>query len=173
MSMLRYFFEFKTEGTINLFENLKICSEKALLLKHQSQYPVIYLTFKDVKELSYETAYQKIVHIIETVYDEFSRVLLNSDKLTDFQKRKISNMLEGKSTQAEIEGSLLFLAKCLYDHYGKKICILLDEYDTPIHSGYFHGFYNKIVILLRNLLSAALKDNIYLFKAVLTGILRV
>jgi Predicted AAA-ATPase/PD-(D/E)XK nuclease superfamily len=173
MSMLRYFFGLHTDTTINLFINLKINSEKDLLLKHQGQYPVVYLTFKDVKELSYEAVYQKIMHIIGTVYDEFSRILLNSDKLTDFQKRKINNILEERATPAEVEDSLRLLSKCLYDHYGKKVCILLDEYDTPIQSGHLHGYYNEIVGLFRNLFSAALKDNIYLFKAVLTGILRV
>jgi len=173
MSMLRHFFSLNSSITVNLFKNLKIDSDIDLIEKHQNQYSVIYLTFKDVKELSYEAAYQKIMHIIGTVYDEFSRVLLNSEKLTDFQKRKFNNILEGKSSQAEVDDSLRLLSNCLYDHYGKKVCILIDEYDTPIQSGYAHGFYDEIVALFRNLLSAALKDNIYLFKAVLTGILRV
>jgi Predicted AAA-ATPase len=171
MSMLRYFFGLHTNTTNNLFTNLKIDSEKDLLSKHQNQYPIIYLNFKDVKELSYEAAYQKIIHVIGTVYDEFSRVLLDSDKLTDFQKNNINNILAKKASRAEVEDSLRLLSKCLFDHYGKKICILIDEYDTPIQSGYLYGFYNEIVTVFRNLFSAALKDSSYLFKAVLTGIL--
>ena len=173
MSMLRYFFELSSDDRAYLFKNLKISSETDLLLKHQGQYPVIYLTFKDVKEHSYHAAFEKILHIIGNVYDEFSNVLLNSDKLTDFQKNNINNILTKKASQTEVEDSLRMLSKCLYDHYGRKICILIDEYDTPIQSGYLHGYYNEIVGLFRNLFSAALKDNNYLFKSVLTGILRI
>lgn len=172
MSMLRYFFELTTEAT-HLFKNLKIASEKDLFLKHQGQYPVIYLTFKDVKEHSYQAAYKKILHIIGNVYDEFSKVLLNSDKLTEFQKNNINSILAKQASQAEVEDSLRMLSKFLYDHYGRKVCILIDEYDTPIQSGYLHSYYNEIVGLFRNLFSAALKDNVYLFKSILTGILRI
>ena len=173
MSMLRCFFELNTDDAAHLFKNLKISSEQDLLLKHQGQYPVVYLTFKDVKENSYQAAYDKILQIIGNVYDEFSKVLLNSDKLTDFQKKNINTILSKNASQAEVEDSLRMLSKSLYDHYGKKVCILIDEYDTPIQSGYLHNYYNEIVGLFRNLFSAALKDNIYLFKSVLTGILRI
>lgn len=172
MSMLRYFFSLNN-GASHLFKNLKIASETDLCVKHQGQYPVIYLTFKDVKELSYEAAYQKISLVIETVFKEFSNILLHSDKLNEFQKNDIKRILTKEALQAEIEDSLRLLSNYLYIHYGKKVCILIDEYDTPIQSGYLNGFYNEIVGLFRNLFSAALKDNSSLFKAVLTGILRV
>ena len=172
MSMLRYFLGLYNYD-INLFKNLKISENEELCLKHYQQYPVIYLTFKDVKELSYDAAYQKILHIIGALYDEFSTILLSSDKLTAFQKTHIHNILTKQASQAEIADSLRMLSKALYDHYAKKVCILIDEYDTAIQSGYLHGFYNEIVGFLRNLFSAALKDNICLFKAVLTGISRV
>lgn len=173
MSMLRYFFESNRSDTTHLFNNLKITHEKEHCVKHQGQYPVIYLTLKDVKEQSYQSAFEKILHIIGNVYDEFSNVLLNSDRLTDFQKRKINNILEGRASQTEVEDSLRMMSKFLYDHYGKNVCILIDEYDTPIQSGYLNGYYNEIVGLFRNLFSAALKDNPCLFKSVLTGILRI
>ncbi len=172
LSMLRYFFDLN-ENAANLFENLKIWQEKKLVAEHQGQYPVIYLTFKDIKESTYEEAYQKIVEAIQMIYAEFSSVLLNSDKLADFYKNKINAILDGQIQQPTIENSILFLSKCLHDHYGKKICILIDEYDTPVHASYLNEYYDEIVSLFRNLLSAALKDNACLFKAVLTGILRV
>lgn len=173
MSMLRYFFELSSDDRTYLFKNLKISSETDLLLKHQGQYPMIYLTFKDVKEHSYQAAFEKILKLIGNVCDEYSKVLLNSDKLTDFQKRKINNILEERASQTDVEDSLRMLSKCLYDHYGRKVCILIDEYDTPIQSGYLNGYYNEIAGLFRSLFSAALKDNVYLFKSVLTGILRI
>ena len=173
MSMLRYFFELNSDDRSYLFKNLKIASETDLLLKHQGQYPVIYLTLKDVKEQSYETAFQKILKLIGNIFDEYSKVLLNSDKLTDFQKRNINSILTRQASQTDLEDSLLMLSKALYDHYGKKVCILVDEYDTPIQSGYLNGYYTEIVGLFRSLFSTVLKDNVYLFKSVLTGILRI
>ncbi len=172
MSMLRYFLDINANAA-DLFANLKISQEKELFAKHHSQYPVIYLTFKDIKENTYEDAYQKVVRMIQLVYADFSNVLLNSDKLIAFQKKEINSILEGKANRAAIGGSVLFLSKCLHDHYGRKVCILIDEYDTPVQEGYLNNYYPEIVRLFRNLLGAALKDNVYLFKAVLTGILRV
>lgn len=173
MSMLRYFFELSSDDRAYLFNNLKISSEADLLLKHQGQYPVVYLTLKDVKEHSYPAAFEKIQHLIGKIYDEFSSVLLHSDKLTDFQKNYMNGILTRRASQVDVEDSLLMLSKALYDHYGKKVCILIDEYDTPIQSGYLHNYYDEIVGFFRNLFSAALKDNVYLFKSVLTGILRI
>ncbi len=172
MSMLRYFFDIN-EHAADLFKNLKIAKEKELFAKHQGQYAVIYLTFKDIKENTYEEAYQKIVEAIQVVYAKFRSVLLHSDKIDDFYKDKINAILDGEASQSTIGNSIFFLSKCLYDHYGKKVCILIDEYDTPVQTGYLKKYYPEIAGLFRNLLSAALKDNPYLFKAVLTGILRV
>ncbi len=172
MSMLRYFFDMN-ENAANLFKNLKIEKEKTIWETHQGKYPVIFLTFKDIKEKTYEETYQKLLRMIERVYLKFSKVLLNSDALTDYHKSRINDILERKADKSDIEDSILFLSHCLHGHYGQKVCILLDEYDTPIQSGYLNNYYDEIVVLFRNLLGAALKDNAYLFKAVLTGILRV
>src|SRR3990167_6708078 len=173
MSMLRYFFELSTDNKAYLFKNLKITHEKNLFSKHHGQYPVIYLTLKDVKEPTYESALEKIKYLIGKIYDEYSRLLLNSDKLTEFQKSYIRGILSKQSSQAEVEDSLLMLSRFLYDYYGKKVCILIDEYGTPIQSGYLNNYYDEIIGFFRNLFSAALKDNAWLFKSVLTGILRI
>ncbi len=172
MSMLRYFLDINANAA-DLFANLKISEEKEFFAKHHGQYPVIYLTFKDIKSASYKEAYEKIKYVIQNVYDKFSRVLLSSDQLTALQKRKINLVLEDGISQPEIEESLLFLSCCLHDHYDRKVCILIDEYDTPIHTGYLNDYYQQIAGFFRGLLGAALKDNPYLFKAALTGILRV
>ncbi len=172
MSMLRYFFDIN-EHAADLFKNLKIAEEKELVEKHQGQYPVIFLTFKDIKENTYEEAYQKITYIIEMVYVQFSNILLSSDRLTAYHKERINDILARKANQQDVEQSILFLSNCLHEHYGKKVCILIDEYDTPVQIGYLKKYYDEIAGLFRNLLGAALKDNPYLYKAVLTGILRV
>ena len=173
MSMLRYFLERNIHNSSYLFKNLKIAHEKDLCLKHQAQYPVIYITLKDVKERSFQTAYQKISYVISSIFDEFSNDLLNSDKLTNFQKNNIHTILTKQASQTDIEESLRMFSKALHDHYGQKACILIDEYDTPIQSGYLHGFYDEIIGFFRNFFGAGLKDNPYLFKSVLTGILRI
>ncbi len=149
MSMLRYFLDIR-ESAAYLFENLKIKKEKTLWEAHQGQYPVIYLTFKDIKSSSFDEAYQKIKLIIQSAYDQHSLVLLKSDKLTAFQKRRINAILDDGVSQSEVEESLLTLSKCLHDHYGKKVCILLDEYDTPIQAGYLKSYYDEVAGFFRN-----------------------
>lgn len=173
LSMLRYFFEFSDEHKAYLFENLNISKQASLFAEHQGRYPVINLSFKDVKESSYEAAYDKMLQILTKIYDSFSKTLLDSNKLTSFQKDYIHKILEKSASQAEVEDSIYMLSQLLHNHYDRKILILIDEYDTAIQSGYLNGYYEKITGFFRNLFSAALKDNPYLFKAVLTGILRI
>ncbi len=173
LSMLRYFFERSKVSRGHLFKNLKISKKKTLCEEHQGKYPVIFLTFKDVKETSYDAAYEKILQLIVKTYDAFSKILLASNQLTKFQKNYIKKILTKQVSQSELADSIFMLSQIFYDHYGQRVVILIDEYDTMIQSGYLHGYYESIVNFFRDLLSPALKDNTYLFKAVLTGILRV
>ncbi len=175
MSMLRYFFAQEVFGlpTKGLFDQLKIAqTDSATILQHQGKYPVIFLTFKDIKETNFELAYGKISEILTKTYDEFS-YLQESQFLSDRQKDLFKRILKGEANQTQLENSLLELSECLFRHCGVKPIILIDEYDTPIQSGYLQGYYNESIAFFRNFLGAALKDNPYLFKAVLTGILRV
>jgi hypothetical protein len=174
MSMLRYFFAKEVHGqsTKDLFKDLEVSQERDDVLQHQSKYPVIFLTFKDVKEDSFESAYKKIYRLIIDVYSEFS-YLLESSSLLSEQKEYFKSIWKQKAHQADLEHSLKALTNLLFQHHGIKPIILIDEYDTPIQSGYLQGYYDKIIAFFRNFFGAALKDNPYLFKAVLTGILRV
>lgn len=175
MSMLRYFFAQEVFGlpTKGLFDQLKIAQvDSATIHQHQGKYPVIFLTFKDIKEASFKLAYEKISELIVSMYGEFL-YLENSDFVLDYQKDFFKAILKKKASQAQLENSLKVLSECLFRHHGKKPIILIDEYDTPIQSSYLQKYYDEAIPFFRNFFSAALKDNPYLFKAVLTGILRV
>jgi hypothetical protein len=174
MSMLRCFFapEVQKQPTKDLFKGLKVSKEGEDILQHQGKYPVIFLTFKDVKEDSFETAYKNIYQLILEVYEEFS-YLLESSSLSNRQKDFFEYILKRKADQSEIANSLKTLTSFLFQHHGVKPMILIDEYDTPIQSGYLQGYYDEVIAFFRKFFGTSLKDNPCLFKAVLTGILRV
>jgi hypothetical protein len=174
MSMLRYFFTQEVDGqsTKELFYHLKVAKTGENVLQHQGKYPVIFLTFKDIKETSFEKAYEKIYKLIVKIYGEFS-YLQTSSLLLEHQKDFIKRILKRKADQGDLENSLQELTEYLFQHHGVKPIILIDEYDTPIQAGYLKGYYDEAIFFFRNFFGAALKDNRFLFKAVLTGILRV
>lgn len=136
----------------------------------QGQYPVIYLTFKDVKESNWESSFKKIKDIIAKELEQHLTIIqktLPSYKLTEYMS------IITKSADAEIYSrSLLDLTNILSQYYNKKVLVLIDEYDAPIHAGFIHGFYNEIIQFMRSLLTSVFKDNPHLEKGVLTGILR-
>ncbi len=173
-SMLHHFFATEVLGkpTKDLFAGLKIMQQDPSYLQHQGKYPVIALSFKDVKDGGFDTAYANLKNLLSRTYGEHA-YLLDSTKLRSEQKSNFEAVLTNKADEALIQSSLLSLCDCLYHHYDQKVILLLDEYDTPIQSGYMHGYYDKIVELIRNLFSACLKTNPYLSRAALTGILRV
>jgi len=173
LSILKYFFSME-EGEANkiLFKGLKISQAKPDILRHQSKYPVILLSFKDIKDTNFNVVYQKTNELIIRLYDEFS-YLQESSLLSEQQKEFIKIILNRKANQAQLESALQVLTHCLSKHHGVNPIILIDEYDTPIQQGRMYGYYDEIIRFFRNVLGMALKDNPYLFKAVLTGILRV
>ena len=171
MSMLRYFFE-KTElNHHSLFQNLKISKDEDMM-KHCGRYPVLFLTLKDVKCNTWQETYQKIKGLI---IDEFTKhdYLLEGDILKSTEKKYYQRVLDNVMTLSDAEETLKKLSCYLERYHKEKVIILIDEYDTPIDSGFHSGFYEPVVSFFRNFFSAALKGNSSLKLSVLTGIIRV
>ncbi|SHH28044.1 AAA family ATPase, partial [Tepidibacter thalassicus] len=171
MSMLKYFFEKREEDNKYLFENLKVNKYKDIM-DMQGKYPVIYLTFKDVKDGNFQKCYEKMKEIISNEYSRH-RYLIERQYLNEEDEIYFKNILYKRASQVEYETTLKNLSKFLSEYYNQKTIVLIDEYDTPIQNGYLSGYYKEIIEFMRNFLSGALKDNEYLKKGVLTGILRV
>ncbi len=174
LSMLHYFLAAEVYGkqTKELFNQLEIakCSEE--YVQHQGKYPVIYITFKDIKQSNYSSACEMLAKLMSRVYREY-RYLLKSDKLAADQKEIFTLILEEKSNEASLKTALFDLTYTLYTFYEVKPWLLIDEYDTPIQTAYIKGYYDQMIEFMRGLLGPALKNNPYLNKAVITGILRV
>ena len=173
LSILKYFFEksHHKQKIKSLFQGLKIEKED-IFQTHCCMYPVIYLTFKDVKHIHFKDAINAILLLIS---DEFKRhkYLLESKALDRIEKEKFNNIMLSKATISVFENSLKDLSTYLSKHYNQKALLLIDEYDTPIHTAYYENYYNEIIAFFRSFLGAGLKDNPNIFKGVLTGILRV
>ena len=168
MSMLNYFFNLKNrKENRNLFEKLYISKSK--YMDKQGEYPVIYLSFKDIKSLNWEDCYMETKILISNIYNEFNflREKLNERDLKEFDS------IWMKEKEADWRNSLKNLSGYLYEYYGKKVVILIDEYDTPIVSGYYYGYKREVLDFYRSLYSTVLKSNVYLQFSVMTGILRI
>lgn len=171
MSMLKYFYEKDNIDNSYLFKDLNISKEKEIM-NNQGKYPVIYLTFKDEKHSDWETCKNSFKRIVK---DEFSKhdYILDGSVLKDYEKDEIVEILRGKAPYEVYLNGLKILTKYLYKYHKEKVVILIDEYDVPIQSGYMNEYYDKVIEFMRIFLSGGLKDNEFLQKAVLTGILRV
>ena len=174
LSMLHYFLAPMVYGqpTQGLFNTLKIADYGDHYLQHQGKYPVVSITFKDVKELNYPVAQQMLAKLLARTYFEH-RELLNSDALTPHQKEAFGLILEEKANESSLKMALFDLIHLLYLHHGVKPWLLIDEYDTPIQSAHLFKYYGEMIELMRGLFSSALKNNPYLNRAVITGILRI
>lgn len=172
MDMLRVFFEKSEEDTSVYFQDKKIWNCGQEYRSYQGKYPVIYVTFKDVKCDTWEAAYDFIAKILKNEFERHSE-LLDSDKLSCFEKKYITNVLNGIADENDISMAFLNLSLMLHEHHGTAPIIIIDEYDTPIQQGYVKGYYDKIVDFMRVLFSGGLKDNSHLSYGFLTGILRV
>ena len=172
MDMLRVFFE-KTEKDNSIyFTDKAIWSCGKTYTSFQGQYPVIFLSFKDVKCDDWQETYEMLTMLISA---EFRRhpELEKSERLSDYEKLQYSDLSEGKANSANYQLSLKTLSLLLNKHYGKETVIIIDEYDTPIQQGHTMGFYKEIIAFMRNFFSGGLKDNSHLAFGFLTGILRV
>ncbi|RZI46357.1 AAA family ATPase [Rickettsiales endosymbiont of Peranema trichophorum] len=173
LSMLYYFLDHSQPKSENLFEKLNIGQDKAFCEEHQNQYPVIFISFKDVKQSTYRGAYEDIVCLIMELY-EVHRYLLEVDGLlSDSEARIFKALMNREGKPSDIKSALRRLCLYMYRKYEKNPIILIDEYDTPIQEAYLHKYYEKMVELMRGILGQALKDNSYLTKAVVTGITRI
>ena len=172
MDMLRVFFEKSTEDTSIYFIDKAIwkCGEK--YTKHQGKYPVIFLTFKDVKFDSWEATIDKIRALLQAEFGRH-RELMNSESTAEYEKQYFLKIMNGTATEVDLTSALENLSKMLAEHHGKAPIIIIDEYDTPIQEGYSRNFYEKIIGFMRNFFSGAFKDNKNLSYGFLTGILRI
>ena len=174
MTMLRTFFEKPLDGkdTSHYFKNLKIWQAGEEYRLEQGKYPVIYLTFKDIKQDNYEDA---LFNIKKKINQEFERhcELAESSSLSTSNKKLYAAMSERMTADNEYAAAIETLSEMLFKHYKQQVVILLDEYDVPIQSGFECGYYDKIIRFMRTLLSGAFKDNPNLYKGALTGVTRV
>lgn len=172
MDMMRTFFEKSDRDTSVYFRDKKIWSCGQKYRDYQGKYPVIFLTFKDVKFNTWEETFIAIRDIFakETQRHEELRI---SDKCDEYSRKIYENLAGGKANEVELASALLDLSAMLHRHYGIAPVIIVDEYDTPIQQGYKEGYYDKIIQFMRNLFSGGFKDNPHLSFGFLTGILRV
>ena len=168
MSMLKSFFEIGADKT--LFDQLYIAANKELCEEHMGQYPVIFLSLKGVDGLNFEEAKSMLKITIRTEAQRHYE-LKKSEKVSEENRKLFNDILSGEDER--IEDSLRMLSQILFEHYGKKSIILIDEYDVPLDKAFQHGYYKEMVSLLRGLFGQALKTNEFLQFAVLTGCLRV
>lgn len=168
MDMLRTFFEKTDEDTSIYFENKKIWSCGQKYRDYQGKYPVIFLTFKDVKFDTWEETFESVRDILakETQCHE---ELLTSEKCDKYDRQKYEDLASGNVNEVRLSAALQDLSDMLHRHYGVAPIIIIDEYDTPIQQGYMKGYYEHIIRFMRNLFSGGFKDNKHLSFGFLTG----
>lgn len=172
MDMLRVFFEKTNEDTSVYFKDKQIWQCGDYYTKHQGQYPVIFLTFKDVKSITWEETFQKIRRLISLEFIRHNE-LETSSVLTSYEKEQYHLLAGDSGDEVDCQMGLQLLSLLLHKHYGRECIIIIDEYDTPIQQGHTCNFYPEIVNFMRNFFSGGLKDNPHLAFGFLTGILRV
>ena len=168
ISMLKYFFDVKNKDeNKNLFEGLNI--SKSEYFNKQGEFPVISISFKDYNEKKWESGFREVKGIIERLYTKYKFL---TEKMDEIEVEKF-NSIRRTLDLADWKNSLLNLTKYLYEYYGKKVIVLIDEYDQPIINSYINGYYNETIDFFKSFYGSVLKDNEYLEMSVITGILRV
>lgn len=172
LSMLQCFFEMNSYNADQLFKGLAIMETGEEYTKYMSQYPVISLSLKSMKQGSFELSY---IQMKKMIAEEFRRLdfVLELDKLTKAEKDRFQAIRDVNGDDADYLDALRFLSACMMKCTGKKIILLIDEYDVPLENAYFGGFYNEMIPLIRSLFESALKTNENLEFAVITGCLRI
>lgn len=172
MDMVKTFFENMAEDTSVYFRDKLIWKQEDVYRQYQGKYPVIYLSFKDAHYEKWEDMYQALRYAVKKEFRRH-RELLDSEVLSEAEKRYFFSVLNTQVSEVDCQNALGELSYMLSLHYGRKVIIIIDEYDTPIQQGHLNGYYDQVTGFMRNLFSAALKDNENLEFGILTGILRV
>ena len=172
MSMLKYYFDCSQKDSRDLFEGLKIMEQGEKYTSKLGTYPVIYLTLKEVKDVTYEKMLLNMKTAILEVYREY-RYLLESDKIYDDEKKMINDILWGKENEITLKNAIKELIRMLYEHHNKPVILLLDEYDVPLQNAYVEGYYDEAIKFFKTFYGTTFKDNPYLEKTVITGVSRV
>lgn len=171
MSMLSSFFDIRTDSR-ELFQELEISKDTELCRRWQNQYPAIFLSFKDVDGLTFESAYEMLSATITDLYKKHL-YLLDSAQINAYDKEIMHQIIEGRASVTEIKKSLALLITAMRQHYGRQVILLLDEYDVPVAKASSHGYYAQMMEVIKALMSTTLKDNASLQFAVLTGCLKI
>lgn len=175
LSMLHHFFAAETYGrpTTGLFDHLKISQAGEAYMQQQGKYPVVFVSFKDIKDHSFDVAIQMFVVVLSEIYGQH-RYLLSSPHLYEEDKVFFELMLKQQITSpVQLAASLKNLTRYLFQHHGTAAWLLIDEYDTPIQSAYVSNYLDEMMAFMRNIFGSTLKDNPYLHRSVITGILNI
>ena len=171
LSLLHYFFEKTDQDHAELFDGLAI-KQSDIFTDYFSQFPVIFLTFKDIKHSTWGHCLENIKLTLARIFKKF-HYLLKNQFLFDDEKEMFTKVMNGTASEVIYGNSLQFLSERLCRYHKKQVIILVDEYDTPIHSGHKYNYYDEVISFMRNVLSGGLKDNSSLFKGIMTGTLRI
>ncbi len=172
MSMLKYYFDCKTTDNKELFQGLKIMEQGEQYTSKLGYYPVIYITLKDVQDSNYEKMLLNMKTAMLEMYKQHM-YLLESDKIYDFEKEKIKDILYCREDETTLKNSVKDLSEYLNRYYGKPVILLVDEYDVPLQNAYVEGYYEETIKFFKTFYGVTFKDNQYLEKTVITGVSRV
>ena len=172
MSMLRYYFDIKGKDNKELFKGLKIMEQDENYTSKLGYYPVIYLTLKDVNDRNFHNMLLDLKTAMINMYKEHM-YLLNSDKIYDFEKNKINDILNAREDEIALKNAVKDLSEYLNRYYGRPVILLVDEYGVPLQSAYVKGYYDEAIEFLKGFYNITFKDNEYLEKTVLTGVSRI
>lgn len=171
MSMLESFFDIR-KSSKTLFEGLQISKDTTICDTWMNQHPVLFLTLKDIARMEFEKSYAQLQMLISDLCKRHS-YLLKSENVDEDDKERFHHFIKCEASETEIENSLFILMRMMYEHYGKPVILLIDEYDVPLAKANEYGYYKEMLDVIRGMMSTALKTNSYLNFAVITGCLRI
>ena len=170
MSMLQYFLSIKEKDNAYLFNGLNITKNQEIM-KYQNKYPVIFMTFKDMKNNTFNRQLSVFSILIRDLIDT-NQELLSSCQISEFNKEILKEYYQGVEDEIKLQNALKFICTCMKQHYDQKVIILIDEYDVPLQSAYLHNYYDEMTNFMGGVLSSVLKTNDSLEKGILTGCLK-